>query len=215
LGRALFYKGINTNNMNKKTISAAMNERPEYMPTRNNSVITYIAMFFWWLSGWRTVGSLPNEKKILVAAAPHTSNWDFIVGLPIILTLGIKGSIMMKKEAFIWPFSYLWRWIGFIPIDRHSPKGAVGAAVEYFENNEAMWFVMSPEGTRSKIKHWRSGFLNIAHQANVPILLVSWDFPTKTVTFGRVMRTSGDYEKDMLEVREYFSQFTGKRPENH
>ena len=137
MGRALFYKGINTNNMNKKTISAAMNERPEHMPTRNNSVITYIAMFFWWLSGWRTVGSLPNEKKILVAAAPHTSNWDFIVGLPIILTLGIKGSIMMKKEAFIWPFSYLWRWIGFIPIDRHSPKGAVGAAVEYFENNEA------------------------------------------------------------------------------
>ncbi|HCX26315.1 MAG TPA: hypothetical protein DHT34_00935, partial [Cellvibrionales bacterium] len=61
--------------MNKKTISAAMNERPEHMPTRNNSVITYIAMFFWWLSGWRTVGSLPNEKKILVAAAPHTSNW--------------------------------------------------------------------------------------------------------------------------------------------
>ena len=201
--------------MNKKTISAAMNERPEHMPTRNNSVVTYIAMFFWWLSGWRTVGSLPNEKKILVAAAPHTSNWDFIVGLPIILTLGIKGSIMMKKEAFIWPFSYLWRWIGFIPVDRHSPKGAVGSAVEYFENNEAMWFVMSPEGTRSKIKHWRSGFLNIAHQANVPILLVSWDFPTKTVTFGRVMRTSGDYEKDMLEVREYFSQFTGKRPENH
>jgi len=201
--------------MNKKTISAAMNERPEHMPTRNNSVITYIAMFFWWLSGWRTVGSLPNEKKILVAAAPHTSNWDFIVGLPIILTLGIKGSIMMKKEAFIWPLSYLWRWIGFIPVDRHSPKGAVGSAVEYFENNEAMWFVMSPEGTRSKIKHWRSGFLNIAHQASVPILLVSWDFPTKTVRFGRVMRTSGDYEKDMLEVREYFSQFTGKRPENH
>ncbi|MDG1292943.1 MAG: hypothetical protein P8O99_02395, partial [Pseudomonadales bacterium] len=61
--------------MNKKTITEAMNERPEHMPTRNKSLITYIAMFFWWLSGWRTVGSLPNEKKILVAAAPHTSNW--------------------------------------------------------------------------------------------------------------------------------------------
>lgn len=69
--------------MNKQTITEAMDGRPDQMPIRKNSLVTYIAMFFWWLSGWRTVGSLPNEKKLLVAAAPHTSNWDFIVGLPI------------------------------------------------------------------------------------------------------------------------------------
>ncbi|MGB1192292.1 MAG: hypothetical protein ACPG3T_05170, partial [Pseudomonadales bacterium] len=83
--------------MNKQTITEAMNGRPDQMPIRKNSLVTNIAMFFWWLSGWRIVGSLPNEKKLLVAAAPHTSNWDFIVGLPIILALGIKGTIMMKK----------------------------------------------------------------------------------------------------------------------
>ena len=209
------HKSENGDHMNKQSISEAMGGRPRLMPVRKNSLVTYIAMFFWWLSGWRTVGSLPNEKKMLVAAAPHTSNWDFIVGLPIILALGIKGTIMMKKEAFIWPFSYLWRWIGFIPTERHSSSGAVGSVVEHFNNSQTMWFVLSPEGTRSKIKQWRSGFLHIAHQANVPILLVSWDFPTKTVHFGRVMHTSGDYEKDMQNVREYFSQFTGKRPENH
>ena len=201
--------------MSRQVIPVSQEQCPAHLRANRSALTRWIGRTFYRSIGWNLEGSLANTERLLVVAAPHTSNWDFIVGLPIILTLGIKGSIMMKKEAFIWPLSYLWRWIGFIPIDRHSPKGAVGTAVEYFENNEAMWFVMSPEGTRSKIKHWRSGFLNIAHQANVPILLVSWDFPTKTVKFGRVMRTSGDYEKDMLEVREYFSQFTGKRPENH
>ncbi|MDB2409158.1 1-acyl-sn-glycerol-3-phosphate acyltransferase [Pseudomonadales bacterium] len=205
--------------MNKKPVTISIDELtkhiPEHMPTRNNYFTSRIGKFFWRLSGWRCVGTLPNEKKLMVAAAPHTSNWDFIVGLPIILAVGIKASIMMKKEAFIWPFSLLWHSMGFIPIDRSADKGAVGSAVEHFERSETLWFVIAPEGTRSKTERWKTGFLSIAHQAQVPVLLVSWDFPTKTVHFGKVMRTSGDNQQDLKEIREYFSQFTGKRPENH
>ena len=201
--------------MNKKAITDVIDELPANMPARNNALVRKIGIFFWRLSGWTLEGSLPNEKKIVVAAAPHTSNWDFIVGLPIILSLGIRASIMMKKEAFIWPFSYLWSWIGFIPIDRGAEKGAVGSAVEHFDRSEQLWFVLAPEGTRSKTKRWKTGFLSIAHQADVPILLVSWDFPTKTICFGKVFQTTGDNQKDLSDIQEYFSQFTGKRPENH
>ena len=205
--------------MNNKPVTISIDELskhiPQHMPRRNNYLTRRIGKFFWRLSGWTCVGTLPNEKKLLVAAAPHTSNWDFIVGLPIILAVGIKASIMMKKEAFIWPFSYLWHSIGFIPIDRSGEKGAVGSAVEHFERSESLWFVLAPEGTRSKTTRWKTGFLSIAHQAQVPVLLVSWDFPTKTIHFGRVVQTSGDNQKDLREIQEYFSQFTGKRPENH
>jgi 1-acyl-sn-glycerol-3-phosphate acyltransferase len=201
--------------MNKKAIAEIIDELPPNMPARNNYLVRKIGTFFWSLSGWTLEGSLPNEKKLVVAAAPHTSNWDFIVGLPIILSLSIRASIMMKKEAFIWPFSYLWRWIGFIPINRGAENGAVGSAVEHFNRSEQLWFVLAPEGTRSKTKRWKTGFLSIAHQADVPILLVSWDFPTKTIQFGKVFKTTGDNQQDLSDIQEYFSQFTGKRPENH
>lgn len=186
---------------------------PDEMPKMSSPFALAFGRWFMRLLGWRYEGNLPNEKKLLVAAAPHTSNWDFIIAVPIILALGVKASILMKKEAFIWPIDKLWRYLGFMPVDRGAANGAVGSVVEHFENSEKLWFVLAPEGTRSKVVKWKTGFLNIAHQAQVPILLVSWDYPSKTVHFGKLMRTTGNNEKDLADIRSHFSQFVGKHPD--
>lgn len=185
---------------------------PDEMPTMTSPAAQAFGRWFMRLIGWRYEGKLPNERKILVAAAPHTSNWDFVIAVPMILALGVQASILMKKEAFIWPVDKLWRWLGFMPVDRSAANGAVGSVVEHFNRSEKLWFVLAPEGTRSKVVNWKTGFLNIAHQAKVPILLVSWDYPSKTVHFGKLIRTTGDNEKDLAEIRQHFSQFTGKHP---
>ncbi len=102
--------------------------------------------------------------------------------------------------------------MGFIPTDRSGAKGNVSAVVDHFNNSDKLWFVLAPEGTRSLNTQWKTGFLNIAHQAQVPVLLVSWDYPSKTVTFGPLFKTSGDNEKDLADIRAHFGQFTGRHP---
>ena len=187
---------------------------PPNMPTRNSPVSVKFGRAILQLIGWKLVGEIPNEQRMVVCAAPHTSNWDFFVGLPVILAMDVKASIMMKKEAFIWPLSGLWAWIGFIPVDRKAPRGVVGSIVSEFSEREQLWLAIAPEGTRAKAKKWKTGFLSIAEGANVPIMLLSWDYPSKTIQFGPMMTTSGNRQQDLLDIQAHFRQFEGRRPEN-
>lgn len=187
---------------------------PANMPARNSPVLVKLGRAILQLIGWQLVGEIPNEKRMVVCAAPHTSNWDFFVGLPVIFAMDVKASIMMKKEAFIWPLSALWAWIGFIPVDRKAPRGVVGSIVNEFSEREQLWLAIAPEGTRAKAEKWKTGFLSIAEGANVPIMLLSWDYPTKTIQFGPMMTTSGNREQDLLDIQAHFRQFEGRRPEN-
>lgn len=188
---------------------------PPQMPAMGGERMRRIGRFLLRLIGWRIVGELPNEPRLLVAAAPHTSNWDFVVVLAAILVLGVRGSIMMKKEVFVWPVAGLWRWFGFIPTDRSAPGGIVEQMVEAFRRSDRLWVGITPEGTRSHNARWKTGFLRIAHEANVPVLLLSWDYPSRTLRFGKLMRASGDHERDLQEIRTYFAAFTGKHPDLH
>jgi len=183
---------------------------PEKMPRRSGTVLSGIASFCIKLIGWKLDGEIPNERKIIVCAAPHTSNWDFIFAALFILKYNIKVSIMMKKEAFFWPMAGVWRWLGFVPTDRKAAHGAVGDAVKLFKNNEQCWLVVTPEGTRAKVKRWKSGFLRIAQQADVPIVLLGIDYATKSLKFGKVIRAQGDINQQLEEIVAYYEQFKGK-----
>ena len=183
---------------------------PNNMPRRGSTVFKKLGKLLLRLSGWTLTGEIPNEKKLLIAAVPHTSNWDFFYGIPMLLAYDINIAIMMKKEAFFWPFTGLWQWLGFVPIDRQQGRGVVDSAVEYFTTNDALWLLMTPEGTRSHVTQWKSGFLRIAHKANIPVLTMAWNYPTKTVHFGQVILSQGNYEQELFELQNYFSQFDGK-----
>lgn len=196
----------------KKTTIPA--ELPDEMPRAGNWLSQGIGLLIVKMLGWRFDGNFPPEKKLMVALAPHTSNWDFVVAMPFIMALKLKASWMMKKEAFFFPFKGLFMALGGIPTDRGAAGGLAKQVAKEFRQNEKMWVAITPEGTRKKAHKWKNGFLRIANAAGVPILLVAWDFPTKRICIDSLYHPTGDVEADMREIQRRFSKYRGRNPEN-
>lgn len=162
------------------------------------------------MCGWRVVGELPNLERVVLIAAPHTSGWDAVWGLLIKLALGLRVEIMAKQEIFWWPLGAALRWLGAFPVARGSTLGLVEQFTVRMRESQTMWLVLAPEGTRRKVDKWKSGFWRVAHDAGVPILAVSFHYPDKTITMGRVFHTSDDMDADLAQIREYYRAFAGK-----
>jgi 1-acyl-sn-glycerol-3-phosphate acyltransferase len=162
------------------------------------------------LSGWRFAGQLPDVPKVLVAVAPHTSNWDFVVGVMALFALDLRISFLGKHTLFRGLFGRWLRSIGGIPVDRSKPNGVVGECAGAIRAAERMLFAMAPEGTRQLDKGFKTGFLQIAHQANVPICLAYFDFANKVVGFGELFYPSGDADADIAKIIEYYRNIRGR-----
>ncbi len=190
-------------------------EIPAQMPTMGNRFSRALGRGLLRLIGWRVAGELPAQKKLMVIGAPHTSNWDFLVASFALLALGLKASVMMKQEAFVWPLKGLFSAMGFIPIDRHKAQDVVGQTVNWYAEHDKCWIAIAPEGTRSKVDDWKSGFLRIAHAAEVPVLLVGFDYPSKSIALvSELFIPSGEHEADVRKLRDYYAtHFTGRHPD--
>ncbi len=187
---------------------------PDDVPKRGGRISQWIGRAALRMIGWRVAGDLPNLKHVVICAAPHTSNWDFIVAMAVVKAMGIKFSYLMKKEAFIWPFRRWFMSMGGIPLDRSAAEDTVEQIDQWFQTHEHVWLAITPEGTRSKVDKWKTGFLRIAYQAKVPVLLVAWHYPHKTLYLDRVWELSGDIEKDEAEIRSYMlDKFEGAHPQ--
>ena len=167
-----------------------------------------------WLSafGWRVDGPAPAVKKAVVVAAPHTSNWDFPFTIATSWALGLEMSWMGKHTLFRPPFGHVMRWLGGIPVNRHKRHNAVKSAVEVLEIHEELFLVLAPEGTRSKSK-WKTGFYNIAVGAKAPIVLGYLDYEKKTSGLGVLFYPTGNIDEDMLQIKKFYANVTGKHPE--
>lgn len=173
---------------------------------------------FWpWLSrsvlrpsGWRLLGTLPDVPKLILIGAPHSSYWDGVWGLLMKIGLGVNINVMIKREVLDGPLGIILRPIGMIPINRKAALNVVDQMVQRFDSCEQMWLGITPEGTRKSVKHWKSGFLRIAREANVPILPIFIDYPSKTFTLGTPMQASDDPEADMIAIRTLFRPYRGK-----
>ena len=119
----------------------------------------------------------------------------------------------MKKEAFIWPLSALWAWIGFIPVDRKAPRGVVGSIVNEFSEREQLWLAIAPEGTRAKAEKWKTGFLRIAEANNCKIQMAALDFEHKRIVLGDLYQPTGDNQADIANIKQWYTQFKGKYPD--
>ena len=162
------------------------------------------------LAGWRFTGELPDLPKFVIAVAPHTSNWDFVIGVMALWSLDIKISFIGKHTLFHGLFGR-WLWsLGGIPADRTQAHGLVGEVVSAFNATDRMILALSPEGTRAAGKGFKSGFLHIANGANVPIVLAYFDFPNRQVGFGPLFTPSGDIERDMQAVLAFYRPIRGK-----
>ncbi|MCV6614984.1 MAG: 1-acyl-sn-glycerol-3-phosphate acyltransferase [Cellvibrionaceae bacterium] len=196
-------------------MNPVVTQAPENMPRLGNRFSRWVGRVLLRLFGWKLVGALPNEKKIMVALAPHTSNWDFVVAMPAIMGIGVKISYLMKKEAFFWPMAGIWRWLGGIPTDRSSPEVVVSQVADWYQSHEKCWVAITPEGTRAKVDKWKTGFLRIAHRAEIPVVVIAFDGPGKQIVIdGKVFYSQGNYEQEAEELRLYINQkYTGIDPQ--
>ncbi len=159
---------------------------------------------------WKAIGTPPEQNKYIIIVAPHTSNWDVFYGVILAFTLKLDARFLAKKELFHWPFAPIIRWLGGIATDRSSHSNIVDKIVKIFNENEKFVLALAPEGTRHKADYWKSGFYHIAKVANIPIVLAFIDYGTKTGGAGPLLYPSGDIDKDMVTIRNFYLNKKGK-----
>ncbi len=182
---------------------------------KTNILLTKGAHLLLWLLGWKLQGPPPPYPKYVAIFAPHTSNWDGVVGILCSFGLRIRGNWLGKDTLFKGIFGWFLKKIGGIPVDRSTPHRFVEQAVELFNDNENAVLAVVPEGTRKFSDHWKSGFYHIAYQAKVPIVLAFWDYRTRRVgNSGVAVMPTGNIEEDLKIIRETYDKFLPKYPEN-
>ena len=172
-----------------------------------------LAAFILRLIGWKSVFTPPPGPKSVVLVYPHTSNWDFPIGVLWRAQHRIVMSWAGKDTLFRWPFKSLFLWLGGVPINRRERTGMIGQLVDAFATHETFHICLTPEGTRSKTDHWKSGFYRLALTARVPVGLGFIDFSKKRVGIEHWITLSGDEEKDLATLRSYYADKAGLHPE--
>ena len=167
------------------------------------------------LMGWKFQGVFPYHlKKYVVIVAPHTSGWDFIIGVLVLKALRLeKTKYLGKKELFEPPFGFLFRWLGGYPVDRSSSHNLVDEVVKVLNQHEEFGIALSPEGTRARVDRLKTGFYNIARKANVPIVMTGLDFGNKRCIFSEPFYTTGNMDQDFQKILAFFRPIKGKHPE--
>ena len=166
------------------------------------------------IMGWKVIDPFPVIPKCVLVVAPHTSNWDFIVGKLAYNSLGRQANFLIKDEWFFFPFNIFFNKIGGIPVNRDRNESLTTKLADAFEEREWMHLGITPEGTRKPVKEWKMGFYLIAMKANVPILLIGLDYGKKEIRVLDVYYPTGDYNKDIVEIKEYYKDIKAKKPEN-
>lgn len=167
------------------------------------------------LAGWKTSITVPDFDKCIICVAPHTSNWDFILGKLAYASVGRKAGFLMKEAWFFPPLGWIFRAIGGIPVPKKRGSSLSAVIVEKFRNSRRMHLAVTPEGTRSRVSRWRTGFLHIAMDAGVPIVLGVLDFKNRTITVDTEFTPSGDVDQDMKRIKAFYraSGARGLHPE--
>ena len=164
--------------------------------------------------GWTTEVTEAHPDKYIICLAPHTGNWDFILGQLYSGAAGFKSNFLMKKEWFFWPLGPLFRRLGGIPVWRSKRTSMTDNLAETAKQAKTFHLCITPEGTRSPNPEWKMGFYFIAQKAGIPILLYGMDYEKKLIKCTKTIIPTGDLDADMREIKLYFKDFKGKNPEN-
>jgi 1-acyl-sn-glycerol-3-phosphate acyltransferase len=178
---------------------------PPSLPRRGNTFSKACARALLALFGWRVDGEFPDRPKMVAIVAPHTSNWDFVVGILAVFALGLRVRFLGKHTLFKPPLGWLMRWLGGAPVVRDAPQGAVGDAAEMIAREDKVLLGIAPEGTRKRGTPWRSGFYNIALAAQVPILPAAFDYARKSLRLFPLFEPTGNYEADLIRLQSHYT----------
>lgn len=163
--------------------------------------------------GWKKEVTEPHPDKFIICLAPHTSNWDFVLGQLYAGAEGLKINFLMKKEWFFWPLGPLFRKLGGIPVFRDRHTSMTDNLARTALASPTFRLCVTPEGTRSLNPDWKKGFYYIALKAQMPVLLYGIDYERRLIVCTKSMVPTGDFDKEMREIKLYFKDFKGKRPE--
>ena len=177
-------------------------------------VLRLVAILILKLIGWKAVGKQIDIPRFVLIGAPHTSNWDFPLMLLVVLKLRLQVFWMGKHTLFPFPFAGLMRWLGGIPVDRSKSHNVVNETVRLYKEHSNFVVLVPPEGTRSKVTSWKSGFYHIANNAGVPILLGYVDAAKKEAGLADFFYPSGDINTDMQLIRSFYADKKGLIAEN-
>ena len=175
-------------------------------------MLSSLAMWILNTLGWSVSADLPDFKKYVAIAAPHTSNWDFPLGILAAKAIKLEIHWMGKHSLFYWPWGWFFRAIGGTPIHRDKAQNYIRQMTELFEHSEQLVLALAPEGTRSKTDHWKTGFHYIARAANVPVVMAYLDYGNKQVGIGGVLYPSADIDADFDQIRQYYKNKQAKNP---
>lgn len=184
------------------------------VPARGNVISRTIGRLWMSVGGWKFEGAMPNEPKFVVIVAPHTSNWDFPLGVAALFALGLRVSFLGKHTLFKWPLGAFMRWLGGIAVERSVSRDRVTETVAVFTSSDKLILAVAPEGTRKRVAKWKTGFYHVALGAGVPIVPVAFDYGRKTVRIGPPFRPTGNKTADFAELKDLYRDVVARRPEN-
>jgi 1-acyl-sn-glycerol-3-phosphate acyltransferase len=167
------------------------------------------------LAGWKVIGDFPKEKKFVIVSVPHTSMWDFVLGRLFLYQYPIKPKFLIKKELFFFPFGFLVKCMGGIPVDRSQKTDIVERLIAMYNHSDEMMLAITPEGTRKHVTEWKPGFYYIAKGANVPILPSYFDYKNKIICMGDVFYASENIEDDIKHIKDFAKNAQPKHHEKY
>lgn len=163
--------------------------------------------------GWKKNVTVHHGKKYIICLAPHTSNWDFVIGQLYSKAEGLTVNFLMKKEWFFWPLGNIFRRIGGIPVYRDKKMSMTDTLAQTAIDSDTFRLTITPEGTRSRNPNWKRGFYYVAYKAQIPILLYGVDFQKKEIVCTESIIPTGDIDTELPKIKQYFANFKGKHPE--
>jgi 1-acyl-sn-glycerol-3-phosphate acyltransferase len=165
------------------------------------------------IMGWKSVVTVEEPPKSVICVAPHTSNWDFVIGKLFYWSLNRKSGFLMKKSWFFFPMGNILRRMDGIPVDRSKRTSVTDQVAAEFNKREKFHVAITPEGTRKSVKKWKMGFYQIALKANVPIQLAYIDYAKKEMGITAIIVPSGDEKADLAKIQAFYNDINARHPE--
>jgi 1-acyl-sn-glycerol-3-phosphate acyltransferase len=187
----------------------------EDAPRRHSALLRALGRRVLGVFGWRIIGDAPHEPKFVAIVAPHTSNWDFVVCVATMFALDLKIRWLGKEQLFWGPLgAFLYR-LGGWPVRRDTAEGLVGQAAEIIKSQQQFILALAPEGTRSRVPRWRTGFYRIAEAAHVPIVPVALDWDRKEIVIRDPVWPTGDMSRDLADLMASYQSRMAKFPASY
>lgn len=163
------------------------------------------------ITGWKIIGDVPRHlTKYIIIVAPHTSNWDFPIGVAVRSIMGFKSNFLGKKELFDSAFGWMFRKLGGFPVDRSRSSQMVDEVAKIISEQDRFVIALAPEGTRKNVQRWKTGFYHIAVKAKIPIVMAGLDYSRKSVVWSAPFYPCGDLMKDAVLMDDFYKDIVGK-----